>query len=388
MNISGHRTSESRISAAVLLQTKGFGFPFHSLIRKRISWIPARDTSSRRSRRLRRQPALYPPTFDRTFDVVALSQVEAHPGIMGGGKFTDRVVAAGERKAAQDQERNRRRAAIERAVRMPALIGSGILALVAWWLSGWEMWPWLFGGVGGLVAVLALARSLPPVWRVTVPLLVVGVWLLTYVDPWWWVLLAGLAVTGAGVAALVTLRLRVRRWQTLGALAAGVLMVAAGWVMLAVDSARHARQTQQELNQAHDEAVARILPRSPASMVDFLAERIARPTPDAVADACFVFAPPAARELADARHVPDCPAAIRSMAAEVTAAGDYVNTLYLPGQATQSGPDGTLSVDACHLDFSGLTDDTPRANPGPQLGYLTLAQQRGQGHLIVGYRPC
>src|SRR3954470_1861789 len=138
---------------------------------------------------------------------------------MGGGKFGDRLVASGERKAAEDQERNRRRAAIERAVRMPALIGAGILALVAWWLSGWEVWPWLFGGIGGLVAVLIFARRMPPVWRLTVPLLVVGVWLLTYVDPWWWVLLAGVAVTGAGVAALVLLRLRGRRWQTLGALA-------------------------------------------------------------------------------------------------------------------------------------------------------------------------
>jgi hypothetical protein len=76
------------------------------------------------------------------------------------------------------------------------------------------------------------------------------------------------------------------------------------------------------------------------------------------------------------------------MAAEVTAAGDYVNNLYLSGQASQSNPDGTLSVDACHLDFSGIADDIPHANPGPQIGRLTLAQQRGQGHLIVGHRTC
>ncbi|GAB3168343.1 hypothetical protein GCM10027258_94910 [Amycolatopsis stemonae] len=217
---------------------------------------------------------------------------------MGGKKFSDRLVAAGERKAARDQDRNRRRSAIERAVRVPALIGAGILALVAWWLSGWEMWPWLFGGVGGLVAVLVVARGMPPMWRLTVPLLVVGVWLLTYVDPWWWVLLAGVAVTGAGVAALVMLRLQVRRWQTLGALALGVGMVAAGWVMLAVDAATEKRQAQAELNEAHDEAVARILPRSPASMVDFLAEHIARFNPDDRL-ACSVFTPQAQRQFAE-----------------------------------------------------------------------------------------
>jgi hypothetical protein len=322
-------------------------------------------------------------------DIVALSQVAAHPGGMGGGEFVDRVVAAGERKAARDQDRNRRRAAIERAVRMPALIGAATLALVAWWLSDWEMWPWLFGGVGGLLAVLIFARRMPPVWRLTVPLAVVAVWLLTYVDPWWWVLLVGIAVAGAGVFALARLRLRIRRWQTLTALTLGVAMVTAGSVMLAVHAAEEKRQAQNELNEAHDEAVARILPRSPASMVNFLAEHIARFKPDDRV-ACFVFTPQAQREFADAWRAPDCPAAISVMASKVTpgAAGDYVNHLYLPGQATRPNPDGTLSVDACHLDFTGLTDDTPHANPGPQIGMLTLAQQRGQGRLIVGYSCC
>ncbi|MEV6826165.1 hypothetical protein [Amycolatopsis sp. NPDC051102] len=306
---------------------------------------------------------------------------------MGGGSFLDRVAAAGERKAARDQERNRRRAAIERAVRVPALIGSTILALVAWWLSGWEMWPWLFGGIGGLVAVMMLARRVSAVWRVTVPLLAVGVWLLTYVDPWWWVLLAGVAVTGAGAVALVVLRLRTRRWQTVGAVVLGVVMVAAGSVMLAVDAAQQQRQTQQELDQAHDEAIARTLPHSPASMVNFLAEHIARLKPDDRL-ACSVFAPDAQRQFADAWHVPDCPAAIQAMADEVTARGDYVNNLSVPGQATTSNPDGTLSVDACHLDFGGLADDAPHTNPGPQIGVLTLSQQQGQGHLIVSYRRC
>lgn len=40
------------------------------------------------------------------------------------------------------------------------------------------------------------------------------------------------------------------------------------------------------------------------------------------------------------------------MVGSVTAAGDHVNNLYLPG------PDGTVSVDACHLDFGGLTDNS------------------------------
>jgi hypothetical protein len=36
-----------------------------------------------------------------------------------------------------------------------------------------------------------------------------------------------------------------------------------------------------------------------------------------------------------------------------------------------------LSVDACRLDFSGMTDATALANPGLQIARSTLAQQRG-----------
>lgn len=141
---------------------------------------------------------------------VALLQVRAHAGVMGGRSFLDWLAAVGDRAAARDDARNRRRAAVERAVRWPVLIGTAVLALVAWWLSGWAMWPWLFGGVGASVLML-VGRGVAWPWRLSVPLLVVWVWLLTYVDPWWWALLAGVALTGATVAALVTLRLRERR---------------------------------------------------------------------------------------------------------------------------------------------------------------------------------
>jgi hypothetical protein len=123
-------------------------------------------------------------------------------------------------------------------------------------------------------------------------------------------------------------------------------------------------------------------------MVNLLAQNIAYPTPDAVTTACFYFASHAQAQLARSRGVADCPAAIRSLARLVSAAGDYVNNLWLPGQATRNGPGGTLVVDACHLTFDRLTDDTPHPNPGPQLGVLTVQQQQGEGHLIVAYQPC
>jgi len=94
----------------------------------------------------------------------------------------------------------------------------------------------------------------------------------------------------------------------------GVLLVGST-IMLVVDAADRAAESQAQLDQAHDEAAARILPHTPGAMVAFLTERIAWPTPNAVADACFVFAPAAQRQLADALHGPDCPAAIRALAA-------------------------------------------------------------------------
>ncbi|MET8848017.1 hypothetical protein [Amycolatopsis sp. NPDC004625] len=83
----------------------------------------------------------------------------------------------------------------------------------------------------------------------------------------------------------------------------------------------------------------------------------------------------------------DCPGAVRALAARVDDPGAYVNRLWLPGQATQPGPAGTLAVDACQLDFGGLAS-APRPDPGPQIGHLTLTQQHGEGHQVTAYRPC
>ncbi|RSN42661.1 hypothetical protein DMC64_24395 [Amycolatopsis sp. WAC 04197] len=274
-----------------------------------------------------------------------------------------------------------------------------LLALVSWGLSGWQMWPWLFGGVGGMVVMLLLGRGVPLAWRLTVPLLVVAVWLLTYVDPWWWAVIAGVIMVYAATVAAVHLRLRTRRWQTLGALAFGLAMVTAGSVMLAVNAAEETRQTQDELNAAHAEAVARILPRTPNALVWNLVVRLsdqatggrqaAASGTTAAADFCFHFSPEAADAFATARGAADCPGAFLALAAEVTNPRDYVTRLSVPGSAVRFEPDHITSVvNACRLEFGSVLDDTPTTAPGPQLGELTLRQQLGQGHLVIGYQPC
>ncbi|SEB28790.1 hypothetical protein SAMN04489727_2151 [Amycolatopsis tolypomycina] len=308
---------------------------------------------------------------------------------MGEGTIFDKWEAAGRRAMQRDEAWRARWAAIERAARWPLLSGAAVAGLALGVLAGWPWWPWAIGV--GLLAVLALAgvrQRLGPAYMTATALLAVDAALLSYVNPWWWGLLAGIGALGfAAVAGTWLGWWQHRRTHVLAAAVAGLALLATSAVVLAVHAAQAAEVERQQQAQAHEQAVARILPRTPASMVNFLAERITRPTPEAVADACFVFSPDAQRQLADAQGGGDCAGAIRALAARVTDPSGYVNRLWLPGQATQPGPASTLTVDACALDFGGLAG-VPGPDPGPQLGHLTLTQQHGEGHRITAYRPC
>jgi len=308
---------------------------------------------------------------------------------MGEGTIFDKWEAAGRRAMRRAEARRGRWVAIERVARWPLLACAAVVGLVLGVLADWPWLPWAFGGgVLVLLALLGVRRRLGVGYTAASALLVVDAGLLTYVTPWLWGLLAGIG--GLGFAAVAALRLgwwRRRRPQVLAVAVAGLVLMVASTVGLGVHAAAVSANERQQLAQAHEQAVARILPRTPASTVNFLAERIARPTPDAVADACFVFSPAAQRQLADAHDRGDCPGAIRALADRVTDPGGYVNRLWLPGQATQSGPGGTLIVDACQLDFGGLAS-TSGPDPGPQIGHLTLSQQHGEGQLVASYSHC
>lgn len=120
-----------------------------------------------------------------------------------GGEILNRLEAA-EHGSAQRQARL---AAIERGAQVPVLTATATLALVAWRLSGWAIWPWA-GGLGalGVLALVGIPRRLGVAYTVAAALVVVDVWFLLLVEPWWWGLLAGLTLTGAGVLAVVKLR--------------------------------------------------------------------------------------------------------------------------------------------------------------------------------------
>jgi hypothetical protein len=308
---------------------------------------------------------------------------------MGEGTIFDKWEAAGHRAMQRDEARRARQAAIERAVRWPLLAGTAVVGLALGWLADWPWWPWAIGaGVLVLLALVGVRRRLGVAYTTAGGLLVVDAGSLSYIDPWWWGLLAGIGALGFAVVAGVRLGWwQRRRTHVLATAAVGLVLLVTSTVMLAVHAAQAAEVERQQLAQAHEQAVARILPRTPANMVNFLAERIARPTPDAVADACFVFSPAAQNQLVAAHGGGDCSGAIRALAARVNDPSGYVNRLWLPGQATQPGPAGTLTVDACTLDFGGLTS-APGPDPGPQIGHLTLTQQHGEGQLITAYLGC
>ncbi|HEY3482512.1 MAG TPA: hypothetical protein VG674_31945 [Amycolatopsis sp.] len=306
-------------------------------------------------------------------------------------------------------ERRRARArqwrALAEVLRVPVLAAVALVAVLAWWLSGWVMWPWTIGLCALVVlAMLRVPRQAGPVWTLMLVVLAVDVAFMWWVSPWWWAILAGTVLTAAGTAAAIATRLHARRRETLAALAAGLVLLAGGIVGLAVTAAQERAVAARELQAAHDAAVPRILPRTPASMVNFLTERLAylaraqhgTPVPgqpragDLRADICFVFAPAAQAQLAGALRVPDCPAAAGALARQVTPGRElaYTNDVWLPGNAIGRGPT-EITVDACRLDFTPtLSDDAGTGAPGPQLGHLTLQQQAGEGHLVVAYAPC
>jgi hypothetical protein len=180
----------------------------------------------------------------------------------------------------RDHARRARRAAIERAVQWPLLAGTAVVGLALGWLAGWPWWPWAIGASAlVLLALVGARRRLGVAYTAAATLLVVDAGLLSYIVPWWWVLLAGIGALGFAAVAGVRLGWwQRRRTRVLATAMVGLVLLVTSTVVLAVHAAQAAEVERQQLAQAHEQAVARILPRTPASMVNFLAERIARPT--------------------------------------------------------------------------------------------------------------
>lgn len=266
----------------------------------------------------------------------------------------------------------------------PLLI-TGVVALVAYQVSG-DPWPWLYC-LGALVILLLLGvpRKYGPARALAGGLAVADVvWIAA--TPWWgWALFAGTLLFLAGTGLLIQRRaLAPRGWQVITALVAGMALIGTGtaaWRGHVV--AEHARYAHQQA-QAHEDAVSRMLPTTPAGMINYLVRWIAiYPTyPDAGPNFCFPWTPTAAAAFAAALHVPDCQAGVATLARQVRDPGAYQNNLWLNASASQYLDKDTILVDACHLEVGS-------GDPGPAaLGDFTLQQYRGGGNKITAYSPC
>jgi hypothetical protein len=102
-------------------------------------------------------------------------------------------------------------------------------------------------------------------------------------------------------------------------------------------------------------------------------------------DVCELFTPAGSDQFAQAVGVKDCAAALAQLADQVQDPSIYAQPSN--SASTTETTDGRPVVDACHLTWDRFNSG---AAPGPQVGYLTLAQPEPgtPGYLIDGYRPC
>jgi hypothetical protein len=256
------------------------------------------------------------------------------------------------------------------------LAGLVLLAAIGllWPFAGWSWWP-ILGGFGTLVVLylLRLDRLLFG-WAPQLAGLVTVVLLAARSDPWAWGLAAGIAVVGVGLA-----RLPDRR----------VLLVGGGLVLLfglgyGVSHYRTAQQREAEQAQQAARQAGNVVAMAPELLPRVLAKAIA--TGD-VRTACDVLGSPAGGQLASSVAAPDCPAAIRQLAARVADPDAYASPRVPPGalrkQLAEVGQPAIAVLDGCQLSWF------TRTPPGPALGRLTLRQyQQTDRYLVTAYRPC
>lgn len=253
-----------------------------------------------------------------------------------------------------------------RIVRTPrAAVGLGIGAAAAllWPFAAWSWWPWA-AGVGVLVVLrlLRLDRLLRGwVWHVGGLVVVAGLMLST--GPWAWALAVSIGVLLAGLVQLPLWRLA----------AAGLAMCLVSGTGFGISQHRTAEQVAAQQAQTQAQNRGQLGAPRPAAVLPVLLTTIARGDAGAVCDT--LLAPPARAAFAAGR--PDCPAAVRSLAALVVDADAYAEA---DAPSTRRGAE--LDVDACRLAWPG-----PAA--GPQLGRLTIGRaDAGPTYVVTAFRPC
>lgn len=254
-----------------------------------------------------------------------------------------------------------------RTRRGAAGLGIGAAALLLWPFAGWSWWPWA-AGVGTLI-LLRLLRldGLLRGWVWHAGGLVVVAGLMLNTGPWAWALAASIGVLLAGLVQLPMWRLAV-----VGAVLC--LVSGAGFAAAQYRSAEQiaAQQAQTQLDNRGRLGAAR-----PTGVLPVLLNNIARG--DAGAVCTTMLTEPIRATFAAAAGQPDCPAAVRALAAQVGAPDVYAEA---DAPSTRRGD--LLDIDACRL-----TWPVRAVAAGPQLGHLTVGRaESGTTYVVTAFRPC
>lgn len=255
---------------------------------------------------------------------------------------------------------------LTRTRRGAAGLGVVAAALLLWPFAGWSWIPWLAGLVVlVLLAVLRLDRLLRGwTWHVAGLAVVAG--LMVSSSPWAWAVAASIGVLVAGL-------LRLPAWHL--AAVGAVLCVASGAAL--AFSTYETREQAAAAQTARNESDRGLYgaPR-PQGVLPILLGRIAADSPGAVCDNLMAAATHAA--FAASVGQPDCAAAVRQIATQVTDPGEYADA---EAPSVEQG-DGIV-VDACALTWDGA------APAGPPLGRLTVGRApNGPTYVVTAFAPC
>lgn len=248
-------------------------------------------------------------------------------------------------------------------------IAATVLALLPFTTWSWPLLVTWGAGVGVLLLLrlLGLGRALQP-WMGHLLGLVVIAGMAQSAGP--------LTTTfAAGVGVLLTGAARLPSWWWVAA--AGVLVCAVSGTGLVIVDYRTADQVAAQQAQASLENRGQLGAARPTALLPALLNEIARGETGLVCS--VLIAAPARPAFAAAAGQPDCPAAVRALAAQVRDRSQYAKA-----QAPGTDAGDVREVDACRMTWRGAP-----APLGPQLGHLTVGRiEGGATWVVTGFGPC
>lgn len=252
-----------------------------------------------------------------------------------------------------------------RTRRGAAGLGIAAAALLLWPFAGWSPLPWL-AGLGALVLLhlLRLDRLLRGwVWHFGGLVVVAGLMLST--GPWDWALAASIGVLLAGLVQLP-------RWRLV---AVGALLCVLAGVGFGITHHQDAEQVAAEQVRTQLQNRGQLGAARPQGVLPVLLSSIARGDAGAVCDNLLTESARASFTAAVGR--PDCPAAVRALAARVVDPIEYAEA-----KAPSERRDEEMTVDACQLSWRRATP------PGPQLAQLMVGRTTGPTYVVTALHPC